>query len=198
MSCSSSALRALVSTVERPAAAAARLPPIWTTVRQATISRLKTIRLNLRMIPSRAGVKDYHAIAVLLFSKRRGAQGESRFLPPILNAQGLAKAYGASLLFQNVSFTISEGERIGLIGPNGSGKSTLLGILAGRIDPDAGELATRKHARLSYVTQESQFVPGRSVRRVTQDAMARAAVADSERANLLAQTLGRGGFDDFD
>jgi len=119
-------------------------------------------------------------------------------LPPILNAQGLAKAYSANPLFQNVSFTISEGERIGLIGPNGSGKTTLLGILAGRIEADAGDVATRKHSRASYVAQESEFLRGRSVRRVIEEAMARATVPDSDRANLLAQTLGRAGFEDFD
>jgi ATP-binding cassette subfamily F protein uup len=119
-------------------------------------------------------------------------------LPPILNAQGLAKAYGASPLFQNVSFTVSEGDHIGLIGPNGSGKSTLLGILAGHIDPDAGDVATRKRSRLSYVAQESQFPSGRSVRGVTEDAMAQAAVPESDRANLLAETLGRAGFVDLD
>jgi ATP-binding cassette subfamily F protein uup len=52
-------------------------------------------------------------------------------LPPILSAQSLSKRYGLSPLFQNISFTVSEGERIGLIGPNGSGKSTLIEILAG-------------------------------------------------------------------
>jgi ATP-binding cassette subfamily F protein uup len=119
-------------------------------------------------------------------------------LPPILNAQGLAKAYGASPLFQNVSFTISEDERIGLIGPNGSGKSTLLCILAGRVHPDAGDVTTRRNSRLSYVAQESQFEPARSVRRVAEDAMARAEVPDTDRGNLLAQTLGRAGFVDFD
>ncbi len=119
-------------------------------------------------------------------------------MPPILNAQGLAKAYGANPLFQNVSFTVSDGDRIGLIGPNGSGKSTLLRILAGSTDPDAGEVATRKRTRLSYVTQESQFPPGSTVRRVTEDAMARSGVVESERANLLAETLGRAGFDDLD
>jgi len=57
-------------------------------------------------------------------------------LPPIVNAQEITKAFGANPLFQNVSFTISDGDRIGLIGPNGSGKSTLLRILAGEVTPD--------------------------------------------------------------
>ena len=60
-------------------------------------------------------------------------------MPPIINAQGLSKRFGAAPLFQNISFTISEGDRIGLIGPNGSGKSTLLEILRGSVKPDNAE-----------------------------------------------------------
>ena len=78
-------------------------------------------------------------------------------MPPIVNAQAISKAFGADPLFQNVWFTISQGDRIGLIGPNGSGKSTLLKILAGSIDPDSGEVSLRKRARLSYVEQDSKF-----------------------------------------
>jgi ABC transport system ATP-binding/permease protein len=119
-------------------------------------------------------------------------------LPPILNARNLAKTYGANPLFQNVSFTVSEGDRIGLIGPNGSGKSTLLGILAGRVDPDFGDLATRKRTRMSYVAQESQFAAGVSARQVAENAMKRALVPEADRANLAAETLGRAGFEDFE
>jgi ATP-binding cassette subfamily F protein uup len=121
-----------------------------------------------------------------------------RSLPPILNARSLEKSYGANPLFQNVSFTVSEGDRIGLIGPNGSGKSTLLGILAGKVNPDSGDLATRKRTRMSYVAQESQFGAGVSVRQVAEDAMQRALVPEADRANLVAGTLGRAGFEDFD
>src|SRR5450432_1817887 len=80
-----------------------------------------------------------------------------RVVPPIINAQGIAKAFGGSPLFQDISFTVSEGDRIGLIGPNGSGKSTLLRILAGSVSPDSGELATRKRLRFSFVEQDSKF-----------------------------------------
>jgi ATP-binding cassette subfamily F protein uup len=119
-------------------------------------------------------------------------------LPPILNARGLAKSYGASPLFQNVSFTVSEADRIGLIGPNGSGKSTLLGILAAQIDPDEGELAVRKRVRMSFVVQSSEFVAGSSIRQVVESALERAAVPQDERANRIAEILGRAGFQDLD
>ncbi|MBZ5507309.1 MAG: ABC-F family ATP-binding cassette domain-containing protein [Acidobacteriia bacterium] len=119
-------------------------------------------------------------------------------MPPIINAQRIGKAYGASPLFQDISFTISEGDRIGLIGPNGSGKSTLLGILSGSIEPDSGEVAVRRHTRLSYVIQESQFQPGETVRSVVTKALERSAVPQAERSGRLFETLGRAGFEDFD
>jgi ABC transport system ATP-binding/permease protein len=119
-------------------------------------------------------------------------------LPPIITAQGLSKRYGAEPLFQDISFTVSEGERIGLIGPNGSGKSTLLEILYGRVQPDTGEVAIRKRTRLSCVTQISEFAAGATVRSVIEAALQRAHVPDAERASRFAETLGRAGFADLD
>ncbi len=116
-------------------------------------------------------------------------------MPPIVNAQGISKAFGANPLFQNISFTVSEGERIGLIGPNGSGKSTLLRILAGDVSPDSGEIAARKRIRLCYIEQDSKFGAGATVRSVAQSAMERAAVPDSERGTRFAEILGRAGFE---
>ncbi len=119
-------------------------------------------------------------------------------MPPIINVQGISKAFGADPLFQNVSFTVTEGDRIGLIGPNGSGKSTLLRILAGDEDPDSGEVAFRKRLRVSYVEQDSKFKPGSTVRSVAEDAMESAKVHSTERGTRFAETLGRAGFEDLD
>jgi ATP-binding cassette subfamily F protein uup len=119
-------------------------------------------------------------------------------LPPIINVQGISKAFGANPLFQNVSFTVTEGDRIGLIGPNGSGKSTLLRILAGDEDPDSGEVAFRKRLRVSYVEQDSKFKSGATVRSVVEDAMEQGKVHSSERGTRFAETLGRAGFEDLD
>jgi len=119
-------------------------------------------------------------------------------LPPIISAQGLSKRYGVAPLFQNISFTVSEGDRIGVIGPNGSGKSTLLEMLIGRVKPDSGDVAVRKGTRLSSVAQISEFAPGVTVRSVIESAMERAAVSESERVGRLAETLGRTGFADLD
>jgi ATP-binding cassette subfamily F protein uup len=118
-------------------------------------------------------------------------------LPPIVNAQNITKAFGASALFEDISFTVAEDDRIGLIGPNGSGKSTLLGILSGRIEPDRGEVAVRKRTRLSYVLQESQFGAEETVRSIVSKALERSQVPQEERDGLLFETLGRAGFQDF-
>ena len=119
-------------------------------------------------------------------------------MPPIINAQGITKSFGANPLFQDISFTVSEGDRIGLIGPNGSGKSTLLRILAGSVSPDGGELAVRKRLRFSFVEQDSTFDPGDTVRSVIEKSLDHAAVPESERGTRFAETLGRAGFQDLE
>ena len=121
-----------------------------------------------------------------------------RKLPPIISAQGLAKRYGAAPLFQNIWFTVSEGDRIGVIGPNGSGKSTLLEMLIGRVKPDSGDVAIRKGTRLSYVSQISEFAEGVTIRSVIETALERTAVPEAERASRFAETLGRAGFTDVE
>ncbi|MGA9987335.1 MAG: ABC-F family ATP-binding cassette domain-containing protein [Terriglobales bacterium] len=118
-------------------------------------------------------------------------------MPPIVNAQEITKAFGANPLFQNVSFTISEGDRIGLIGPNGSGKTTLLRILAGEVAADSGEVSLRKRTRLASVEQDSRFQPGATVRSVIESALDRSGVSGSERGARFAETLGRAGFEDL-
>lgn len=118
-------------------------------------------------------------------------------MPPILNAQGLSKRFGAVPLFQDISFPVSNGDRIGLIGPNGAGKSTLLAVLAGEQEPDSGDVATRKRARIAYVLQESNFAPGLTVRDVLDAALTRAKVAEAQHEGRLRETSGKTGFPDM-
>jgi ABC transport system ATP-binding/permease protein len=119
-------------------------------------------------------------------------------LPPIINAQGLSKRYGTAPLFQNISFTISEGDRIGLIGPNGSGKSTLLEILDGRLKPDSGNVAIRKGTRLSCVSQISEFAAGETAYSVIASALKKAGVPEADLTFRTAEALSRAGFEDYE
>ena len=119
-------------------------------------------------------------------------------MPPIINAQKISKSFGAKPLFENVSFTVSEGSRIGLIGPNGSGKSTLMRILAGTEEPDSGNVAIRKRLRLAYVEQDSHFEAGESVRGVIERALKISSNINSEHGAHFAETLGRAGFENLE
>jgi ATP-binding cassette subfamily F protein uup len=119
-------------------------------------------------------------------------------MPPLINAQQISKTFGLTPLFQKISFTVSEGDRIGLIGPNGAGKSTLLQILEGRLKPDLGEVAVRKRTRLSYVAQQSEFEAGQTVKAIVESAMLRSSVPEADRQSVLAETLGRAGFTEPD
>ena len=115
-------------------------------------------------------------------------------MPPILNAQGISKRFGAVPLFQNIGFAVNDGDRIGLIGPNGAGKSTLLAILGGEQETDSGEVAFRKRTRVGYVHQISDFAPGATVRTIVESALSTASVPEDEREQRLRETLGRAGF----
>ena len=119
-------------------------------------------------------------------------------MPPILNAQSVTKQFGAKPLFRGISFTVEDGDRIGLIGPNGAGKSTLLALLAGQVQPDEGEVAVRKRARTAYVPQDSQFEAGVTVRGVLERAMIAAHVVETDREGRLRELAGRTGFDGLD
>jgi ATP-binding cassette subfamily F protein uup len=119
-------------------------------------------------------------------------------LPPIINAQGLSKRYGTAPLFQNISFTVSEGDRIGLIGPNGSGKSTLLEVLHGRVQPDSGNVAIRKGTRLSCVSQISEFAAGETAYAIIKAALKKSGVSEADLAFRTAEALSRAGFEDYE
>lgn len=115
----------------------------------------------------------------------------------LLNCQNISKRFGPEPLFRGLQLTVSDGDRIGLIGPNGAGKSTLLQILAGKVEPDEGEVSVRKPTRLSYVAQQPSFPAQASVRNVIEDALREGTVPEPEWQAHVAETLGRAGFTDF-
>ena len=82
---------------------------------------------------------------------------------PYLDVQHLSKSFGALQLFSDISFSIGEGQKVGLIAKNGTGKSTLLSILSGKEGYDAGDIVFRKDLKVGFLEQTPQFDPEESV-----------------------------------
>lgn len=78
---------------------------------------------------------------------------------PYLDIQNLSKSFGAHVLFQDISFSIAEGQKIGLVAKNGTGKSTLLSILTGREGYDSGNIVFRRELKIGYLEQTPKFDP---------------------------------------
>lgn len=81
----------------------------------------------------------------------------------MLNIHNLSVSFGGTYLFEEVTFRLGSGDRVGLVGKNGAGKSTMLKILAGDIKPDSGQIATEKEVRMSFLRQDIDFEMGRTV-----------------------------------
>lgn len=84
-------------------------------------------------------------------------------MTPILDVQNVSKAFGAHVLFENISFSISEGQHVGLIAKNGTGKTTLLSLLSGKEPVDSGSIIYRKDVRVGFLEQQPKFDPEESV-----------------------------------
>jgi len=84
-------------------------------------------------------------------------------MSPFLDVQNLTKSFGAQVLFQDINFSVGEGQKVGLIAQNGTGKSTLLEIIAGYEGYDSGAIIFRNDIRLSYLNQSPKFDPDESV-----------------------------------
>ena len=113
--------------------------------------------------------------------------------PLLVSCEGIGKTYGVEPLFENLCFSLAEGDRVGLVGPNGSGKTTLLRILAGLDSPDAGTRSARKLLRLGYVPQDPTFPEGATVEEIVRVGLT---PDDPEAAGRVAATLGRAGLAD--
>ena len=82
---------------------------------------------------------------------------------PYLDVQHLTKSFGSLVLFRDLSFSIAEGQKVGLIAKNGTGKSTLLSILSGKEGYDEGEIIFRRDLRVGMLEQSPAFDPNESV-----------------------------------
>ena len=81
----------------------------------------------------------------------------------MLNIHNLSVSFGGTFLFEEVTFRLGAGDRVGLVGKNGAGKSTMLKILAGDFAPDSGVISQEKEVRMGFLRQDIDFEQGRTV-----------------------------------
>src|SRR5690606_11522792 len=81
----------------------------------------------------------------------------------MLNIHNLSVALGGEYLFEEITFRLGAGDRVGLVGKNGAGKSTMLKILAKEMQPDTGTIATEKEIKIGFLKQDIDFVKGRTL-----------------------------------
>jgi ATP-binding cassette ChvD family protein len=124
---------------------------------------LEWVRQNpkARQAKSKARMQRFEELQSREFQERN--ETNEIYIPPgprlgelVVEAKGLAKAYGEKLLFENLNFNLPQGGIVGIIGPNGAGKTTLFRILTGQETADAGEIRIGPTVQLAYVDQSRQ------------------------------------------
>ena len=119
--------------------------------------------------------------------------------PLLLSCENVAKSFGGPPLFTGLTFSLHEGDHVGLVGPNGAGKSTLLKILGGIEIPDSGTCTRRKNIRIGYVPQTPVFAVGTTAQSVVAEAVAMDHhLDDHEQDQIVSLALSRAGFTDPD
>jgi ATP-binding cassette subfamily F protein uup len=114
----------------------------------------------------------------------------------LITCKSVSKSFGAQTLCQNISLTVENGDKIGVIGPNGSGKSTLLKIICGLEEPDGGQLVRQKFVRLSYLAQDDVFDEAKSISDNLMAALAEEDIEDTEKYYRVDTLLSRAEFPD--
>ena len=84
-------------------------------------------------------------------------------MTPLLDVQNVSKRFGAHVLFEDISFSIGEGQHVGLIAKNGTGKSTLLSLLSGKESVDSGSIIFRRDIKVGFLEQQPKFDPEESI-----------------------------------
>ncbi len=139
--------------------------------------RQKTLQQELEWI--RLNPKGQHAKSkarIAAYEKMLSEESEKRneeleiFIPPgprlgtvVIEAQGVSKAYGENVLFENLNFQLPPGGIIGVIGPNGAGKTTLFKMITGLVTPDDGSFKIGETAKLGYVDQNRPLDPEKTI-----------------------------------
>jgi ATP-binding cassette ChvD family protein len=142
---------------------------------------LEWVRSNAkgRQAKGRARLNRYEELATEAERASAGMDFDEIQVPPgprlgtvVVEAEGLAKAFGDRVLFEDLTFSLPRGGLVGVIGPNGAGKTTLIRLLIGEEQPDAGTIKIGETVRISYVDQgRSRLDPAKNVWEIVSDGL---------------------------
>ncbi len=109
----------------------------------------------------------------------------------MLNIHNLSVSFGGEYLFEEVTFRLNGGDRVGLIGKNGAGKSTMLKILAGEQEHNEGQIAKDKELKIGFLKQDIDFEQGRTVIAEAQQAFTEIKIIEKKMAEVNEQLATR-------
>ncbi|NBL64773.1 ATP-binding cassette domain-containing protein [Flavobacterium sp. NST-5] len=109
----------------------------------------------------------------------------------MLNIHNLSVSFGGTYLFEEITFRLNSGDRVGLVGKNGAGKSTMLKILARDIAPDSGSIATEKEVKIGFLRQDIDFEQGRTVLEEAYEAFTEIKIVEKRLAEINQQLVER-------
>ena len=109
----------------------------------------------------------------------------------MLNIHNLSVSFGGTFLFEEVTFRLGSGDRVGLVGKNGAGKSTMLKILAGDFKPDSGQIATEKEVQMGFLRQDIDFEQGRTVLEEAYEAFTEIKIVEKKLEQINHQLVTR-------
>ena len=108
-----------------------------------------------------------------------------------MNIHNLSISFQGEYLFEDITFRLGNGDRVGLIGKNGAGKSTMLKILSKEIEPDTGEIASDKDLKIGFLKQDIDFILGRTVLEESYEAFTEIKVLEAKMENINTQLAER-------
>ena len=109
----------------------------------------------------------------------------------MLNIHNLSVSFGGTYLFEEVTFRMGAGDRVGLVGKNGAGKSTMLKILAKDLLPDSGSIATEKEVQIGFLRQDIDFEQGRTVLEEAYEAFTEIKIVEKKLEEINHQLVTR-------
>ena len=113
----------------------------------------------------------------------------------MLNIHNLSISFQGEYLFEDITFKLVPGDRVGLIGKNGAGKSTMLKILSKELEPDTGQIAGDKELKIGFLKQDIDFVLGRTVLEESYQAFTEIKALEKQLAEINTQLAERTDYD---